>query len=407
MRLFLFTNTFPYGFSEAFLESELPFLSGKFEKVIIIPLHKESGCRSLANNVEVWSPIIGFNPNEKFNMLINGLFNLAPTEFAIKEFFNKKVYLSRKKTWNFFTSFLLFRSMFSNARLWKQLQTEITPEDKLYFYWGDKSVMMLPTLKSRLINNVTLVRFHRTDLYEYAKGGYIPFRDYAFPSIDRFLPISLDGERYLLRNYPVLVNEKQIRICRLGVFDNGINPERSTDGTVFHLVSCSYMVPVKRISLIIEALKSIDFQLKWTHIGTGNLHSQLKNSAAELPTNIQVEFTGAFSNKEVLKFYQQNHVDLFINVSASEGVPVSIMEALSFGIPVIATNVGGTSEIVDNQVGELLKTDISADEIAKTIQLLASQNLAELRKNARNRWNDISNAEKNYSQFVEFLSSDN
>ena len=134
---------------------------------------------------------------------------------------------------------------------------------------------------------------------------------------------------------------------------------------------------------------------------------QLKNSAAELPTNIQVEFTGAFSNKEVLKFYQQNHVDLFINVSASEGVPVSIMEALSFGIPVIATNVGGTSEIVDNQVGELLKTDISADEIAKTIQLLASQNLAELRKNARNRWNDISNAEKNYSQFVEFLSSDN
>ena len=359
----------------------------------------------MATNVEVWNPIIGFNPNEKFNMLINGLFNLAPIGFAIKEFFNKKVYLSRKKTWNFFTSLLLFRSMFSNARLWKQLETEITPEDKLYFYWGDKSVLMLPILKSR-ISNTTLVRFHRTDLYEYAKGGYIPFRNYVFPSIDRFLPISFDGEKYLLKHYANLVNEEQIRVCRLGVFDNGINPERRTDETVFHLVSCSYMVPVKRISLIIEALKSIDFQLKWTHIGTGQLHSQLENSAAQLPANIQVEFTGAFSNKEVLAFYEQKHVDLFINVSASEGVPVSIMEALSFGIPVIATNVGGTSEIVDNQVGDLLKTDISAYEIAKTIQQLASQDLAELRKNARNRWNDICNAKENYSRFVEFLSFD-
>jgi colanic acid/amylovoran biosynthesis glycosyltransferase len=406
MRLFLFTNTFPHGFSEAFLESELPFLSEKFEKVTIIPLHKESGGRTLATNVEVWNPIIGFNPNEKFNLLTNGLFNLAPTRFAIKEFFNKKVYLSRKKTWNFFTSLLLFRSLFSNVGLWKQLETKIKPEDKLYFYWGDKSVMMLPTLKSRNINNVALVRFHRTDLYEYAKGGYIPFRDYVFPFIDQFLPISLDGKEYLLRNYPNLISEKQTRICRLGVFNNGTNPDRDTD-TIFHLVSCSYMVPVKRISLIIDALKYIDFQLKWTHIGTGQLHSQLENSAAQLPANIQVEFAGALSNKEVLAFYQQKHVDLFINVSASEGVPVSIMEALSFGIPVIATNVGGTSEIVDNHVGKLIVTDISAEEIAKTIEQLANQDLAELRKNARNRWNDICNAKENYSRFVEFLSSDN
>ncbi|ADQ79464.1 glycosyl transferase group 1 [Paludibacter propionicigenes WB4] len=405
MRLFLFTNTFPHGFSEAFLESELPFLSEKFEKVTIIPLHKESGGRTLATNVEVWNPIIGFNPNEKFNLLTNGLFNLAPTRFAIKEFFNKKVYLSRKKTWNFFTSLLLFRSMFSNVGLWKQLETKIKPEDKLYFYWGDKSVLMLPTLKSR-ISNTSLVRFHRTDLYEYAKGGYIPFRDYVFPSIDRFLPISLDGEKYLLKHYANLLNKEQIRVCRLGVFDNGTNPDRDTD-TIFHLVSCSYMVPVKRISLIIYALKSIDFQLKWTHIGTGQLHSQLENSAAQLPANIQVEFAGALSNNEVLAFYQQKHVDLFINVSASEGVPVSIMEALSFGIPVIATNVGGTSEIVNNQVGKLLKPDISADEIAKTIQQLANQDLAELRKNARTRWNDVCNAKENYSRFVEFLSSDN
>lgn len=405
MRLFLFTDTFPHGLSEAFLENELPFLADKFEKVILIPLYKKPGTRALPNNVKFWDTIIKFNPSDKFNMLRHGLFNLAPVGFAIKEFFNKKVYLNKKWLWNFFTSLLLFRSIYSNTKLWEQLQNEITSEDKLYFYWGDKSILILPFLKFKM-NNTALVRFHRTDLYEYAKGGYIPFRQLVFPAIDWFLPISADGKKYLIENYSDLLDVEKVRISRLGVFDNGINPENNA-ASAFHLVSCSYMVPVKRISLIIDALKSVDFQLKWTHIGTGQLHEQLSACAKTLPSNIHVEFSGSLPNKGVLNFYQQKHVDLFINVSASEGVPVSIMEVLSFGIPVLATDVGGTSEIVDNQVGELLKTDISANEIAKKITHLASQNLDELRKNARIRWNDISNAETNYTEFVEFISERN
>jgi len=47
-------------------------------------------------------------------------------------------------------------------------------------------------------------------------------------------------------------------------------------------------------------------------------------------------------HNDVLNYYASNPVDVFINTSSSEGLPVSIMEAMSFGIPVIATNVGGT-----------------------------------------------------------------
>src|ERR1035437_721850 len=133
MRLFLFTDTFPHGLSEAFLENELPFLADKFEKVILIPLYNKPGTRALPNNVKFWDTIIKFNPSDKFNMLRHGLFNLAPVGFAIKEFFNKKVYLNKKWLWNFFTSLLLFRSIYSNTKLWEQLQNEITSEDKLYF----------------------------------------------------------------------------------------------------------------------------------------------------------------------------------------------------------------------------------------------------------------------------------
>ncbi len=55
----------------------------------------------------------------------------------------------------------------------------------------------------------------------------------------------------------------------------------------------------------------------------------------------RIVLRGGISNAEVFQFYRDNKVDLFVNASTSEGLPVSIMEAISFGIPSIATNVGG------------------------------------------------------------------
>ena len=59
------------------------------------------------------------------------------------------------------------------------------------------------------------------------------------------------------------------------------------------------------------------------------------------PKNIRAEFKGRVLNKEVLKFYIDEVPDLFINLSSSEGIPMSIMEAMSCSIPVIATNNKG------------------------------------------------------------------
>ena len=73
---------------------------------------------------------------------------------------------------------------------------------------------------------------------------------------------------------------------------------------------------------------------------------------------------GAFSNREVFDFYKSHPVDFLINVSNNEGIPVSIMEAHSFSIPVVATNVGGTSEIVNEENGILLPADPDTGELA-------------------------------------------
>ena len=401
MRLYLFTEKFPYGKHETFLENELPFLAEKFEKVIIVPLYIDDDLRKTPCNVDVWEPILSFNPKKKRKLLLSGIFNFSPFSFAIEEFFYKKVYADKSWIWNFFTSLLEFRAIYANKKLWIKLFAEIKNEDKIYFYWGDKSALIIPFLKKN-IKNTVFVRFHRFDIYEEIRKGYIPFRKYLLPAIDWFVTISEDGRKYLTDNY-TFVDSKKIFVSRLGVFDNGLNAGKK-DNNVFHLLSCSNMTRVKRICLIIESLRHVDFEIKWTHIGTGKLRDEIINAVKVLPPNIHVNLLGLLSNKEVLDYYQHNYIDLFINVSESEGVPVSIMEAFSFGIPAVATNVGGTGEIVDDSVGKLLDINVSPKEIAETIKSFAVSDISSYRNNARNRWSELCNARKNYEGFVEFLS---
>jgi glycosyltransferase involved in cell wall biosynthesis len=166
------------------------------------------------------------------------------------------------------------------------------------------------------------------------------------------------------------------------------------------------MVPVKRLHLLIEALHKVNSKVEWRHIGSGPLESELNQLAKELPSNVVVKFLGNLSNKEVLENYSNEPTDLFINVSELEGIPVSIMEAFSCSIPVIATNVGGTSELVNDKNGILISKDVTPDELASFIDEF--YNLNEDEKQVKSReayemWNNNYNAEKNYEEFASKL----
>ena len=96
-------------------------------------------------------------------------------------------------------------------------------------------------------------------------------------------------------------------------------------------MSCARAVPIKRLDRIAEALKKIkDIPIEWTHIGGGECLDSIREAACGLPDNIHVKFTGTVSNDEVYQIYSVEPFHVFINVSKSEGVPVSIMEAMSF-----------------------------------------------------------------------------
>jgi glycosyltransferase involved in cell wall biosynthesis len=108
-----------------------------------------------------------------------------------------------------------------------------------------------------------------------------------------------------------------------------------------------------------------------------------------------------------MKEYTEKPYHLFVNVSESEGIPVSIMEALSFGIPCIATDVGGTREIVrDKYNGILLEKDFEPEVLADWISYFAKLPDSEYqayRNRSRLSWQENYDADRNYKAFVNTL----
>lgn len=392
--VFVFTDNFPYGIGEAFLNSEAVFLPKYFESVHYIPLWKNGELRELPEGSVVERPLLDFNPKGNVKLVVKGLFNFSPFFFTIPVFFKEKAWKSKKRFWDFMTALLIIRSTFSSLKI------KFKKNALVYSYWGDKLALLLPLLKKKY-GIVAVSRFHGTDLYEEACGGYKPFRKWLFDSLDVAVPIADYGKRYLLERYG---NDapKRIEVHRLGVFDKGLNP--SEGDNVFQIVSCSHIVPVKRVAFLAEVIGSLGFKVRWTHIGDGPLRAEVESVISKFPENVTGVLLGAMPNAEVLKYYSEHHVDLFVNVSESEGVPVSIMEAFSFGIPVMATNTGGVSEIVDDAVGGLLPVDIGLSKLIEAISdFYRYSNKQFLRDNARHRWVENCDASNNYSNFCRLL----
>ena len=99
----------------------------------------------------------------------------------------------------------MLRTILGNKKLMEEVVRECCFADKIYFYWGDKSAMLIPFLKKLVKPNVEIMpmfcaRFHGSDLYEEAKG-YLPFRDMIMEHTDYAIPVSYNGMNYIKANY--------------------------------------------------------------------------------------------------------------------------------------------------------------------------------------------------------------
>jgi len=394
--LFFFTQSYPYGNGEAFIENELNFLASSFETVFLFHKSKTESRRDVPKNVKLIYIEEPNNVLKKNTLKRNGslLLFLVFNEFFFSR--QKKMFFQNLK---YNLNHILNCIYYSNEI---NLKIEGHSANNLcfYSYWFFDWNFSLSILKSKKIIKKNYTRAHGFDLYEEnGKPNYLPLRRFCLKNTDKVFSISHVGENYLKTIYPQF---KDKIICSyLGTKDFGTNPVPLLSSSL-HIVSCSNISEVKRIHLIIDILKHITIPVKWTHIGDGILLKELKVKAMELGRNITTDFKGSLSQDQVFGFYKNEPVDIFINCSISEGISVSIMEAISFGIPVVATNVGGTAEIVNKETGFLIEKDFNPMEVARSISTIRElDNYVKLRSSTREFWKKYFSAEVNYYWFIE------
>jgi glycosyltransferase involved in cell wall biosynthesis len=124
--------------------------------------------------------------------------------------------------------------------------------------------------------------------------------------------------------------------------------------SIFHVGTVGRMVPVKNFELFIKvaaAVKKANKNIHFSILGDGPLKESLIEKTKKLNVNDIVELVPATENP--LSYYRS--LDVYMNTSIHEGIPLSVLEAMICCTPVIAPKVGGIPEIVENENGILIE----------------------------------------------------
>ena len=153
--------------------------------------------------------------------------------------------------------------------------------------------------------------------------------------------------------------------CGLNIDRYEFRPPREKIKRLF----CSgRLAPEKGHTVLIKALALLSDQrckLELRLAGNGPSKERLQSLVGELGLDNQITFLGFLSEDEIISELQNS--DLFVLSSYVEGIPVSVMEAMAIGVPVIATNIGGTSELVESGKTGLLVRPSDPEALAKAI----------------------------------------
>jgi len=190
----------------------------------------------------------------------------------------------------------------------------------------------------------------------------------------------------------ILVKTYYFRGNKMNVIYNGIpipsfsQPLNHSINSTFHIGTVGRMVPVKHFDLFLEVAAEIKSNVKnvrFSILGDGPLLESLIRKSKDLNIDGSVEFISP--RPDPFLYYQS--LDLYLNTSLHEGIPLSILEAMACRKPVIAPEIGGIPEIIlDGESGLLVKGDDPKEFANSSVRLIQKKDLRTLiGKNALKR----------------------
>lgn len=402
--LLLLTINYPYPPGEQFLEDEIGYWADSgFQDIRILPALGAGEPRPVPKRLEVSEPRETVPRAAMVCALFSALFSAT--------FRNEVRYLRSEGKLTLATVWLALKETTQVKIAERRLKGFLAdnPTDVIYSYWNNAAAYAACEQKRKGWPGKVVSRAHRADLYEEERAHeYMPLKRQYVYSFDTVFCLSVEAADYFHARFGG--TRQSVQVAPLGVPVGTAMTSRSPKGNV-HILSLSFCAPVKRIDRILEAVEQFaakipDLSVSWTHIGHGPLYEVLKTEAesrARRLANLRCRFTGALEHDRVKQFFEDNPVDVFINSSASEGMPVSIMEAMSFGVPVIAPDVGSVAGLVSDERGRLLSAEPGPEEIAEAIKqcVLAPEKSREnMARAASEHIERHFNADVNYPRFI-------
>lgn len=408
-RLFIVTNDYPYGDGDSnFVLPELRYLKKLFHITVISTSNKENVAAELLEDVEY--------KHFQLNLTI------------IKKLIYFFCFFVRKSCWKELNEIIsnskenkigrIYKAIefFACAEefygfLKKELHTELSEGRGIFLnYWCNAYSLSLILHPGKYKDLKRTTRLHGCDIYEdrYSYGRQ-PFKKVINAGMDKLFFVSYNAREYYLRIHSD-VDKRKTLVASLGVEKKFPRSSDEENKGFFLLVSCSNIISLKRVELIIEALAllTLEIPIKWVHFGDGSQGNEIMLLAKEKlkdKRKISYCFEGNVENEVVKKFYCEQRPDCFITTSSTEGCPVSVMEALACGLPVIGTSVGDIPFMIDGN-GYLLSADPEVGEVADAIDKMinvSSEEKIRMREQSVNIWNKRYNREKNEKLFLEML----
>ncbi|MBR5983272.1 MAG: glycosyltransferase [Bacteroidales bacterium] len=389
--IYIFTNSYPYTKSvEVFIEDEIKVAAQSGYNIIIIPTNRDRIIREHPENITILPCLNDIGIIHKIILFFMMPFDRKFWSMIKGAGLSKRLFYGTKYLYGaYITRYYIKRTIKSPAIL--------------YSYWFSYTALGLALAKesNNVVQKCTLIsRGHGYDVFSNSRSIYIPLRNYTLSMIDALFPVSDAGTTYLSAHYPD--HSAKIKTRRLGILPIKTSMKESVPETI-SFVSCSSVIKLKRVDLILSMIKQYsenhrNINVSWTHFGYGALYNQIKKACENIPANMKINLNGFTNSNEIHKLYSENAYDIFVNLSTTEGIPVSIMEALSAGIPAIATDVGGNCEIVCDATGVLVPPNVKYSDFEVATDKII-ENHSTLKSSTIKFFNEYYNAEKNYKEF--------
>lgn len=249
-----------------------------------------------------------------------------------------------------------------------------------------------PATVALLASKLTGVPFsftaHATDIYKYKVN---PKALASKVRAARFVVTVSDFNKTHMERTTQTNGDKIVRLY------NGIDLERFSPNGVpppqpFRVICVARLVEKKGLPVLIDAcrrLRDSGLDFRCEIVGKGRLRSELKSQIKRHKLGKHVSLVGPQSQVEVLGRYQAAHLYVLPCVIGSdgnrEGLPVSIVEALACGLPVVTTPVTGIPEVVRDRHNGLIIPPGDSEILAAAIETLIRDPALyqQLRRNAR------------------------